>query len=73
VLDRLAVSDAEERSSLLVSLKKYRHAYSRDGSFSSRQLQESAIFFSSSSTGNVAAQKLNLEEMVNDTWVGRSK
>lgn len=73
VVDKLEVSDAEERSSLLLSLKKYRHAYSPDGKFSAQQLQETEIFFHSSSAGNASAQALRLETMVDDRWVGRSR
>lgn len=73
VLDKLEIKDEEERAALLLSLKKYRQAYSRDGSFSTRQLQETERFFASSSTGNAAAQNLRLEDMVNDTWAGRTK
>jgi NitT/TauT family transport system substrate-binding protein len=73
VVDKLEVSDADERTALLISLHKYRHAYSKDGSFSEHQLRETEKFFYSSSDGNPAAQALRLDDMVNDKWVGRTK
>ncbi|WP_165923034.1 ABC transporter substrate-binding protein [Sulfurirhabdus autotrophica] len=69
---KLEMSNADERSALLVSLKKYRHAYSIDGKFSTRQLKETEIFFQSSSEGDSNAQALRLETMVDDRWIGRS-
>jgi NitT/TauT family transport system substrate-binding protein len=73
LLDKLEVHDPEERASLLISLQKYRLAFSRDGALSRQQLRDTEIFFAASSTGNAAAQDLKLEQMVNDTWVGRTK
>lgn len=72
VVAMLEVSDADERKSLLLSLKKYRHAFSADGKFSTQQLQETEKFFQSSSAGNASAQSLRLENMVDDRWAGRS-
>jgi NitT/TauT family transport system substrate-binding protein len=73
VVGKLAVSDPEERSSLLISLKKYRHAFSPDGKFSTQQLKETERFFQSSNEGSPSAQALRLENMVDDRWVGRSR
>lgn len=72
VVDKLGVTEVDERNSLLLSLKKYRHAYSADGKFSTKQLKETEIFFHSSSNGDANAQALKLETMVNDKWAGRS-
>lgn len=69
----LGVSNAEERNSLLLALRKNRHAFSHDGKFSTRQLQETEKFFQSSSAGNENAQALRLESMVDDRWSGRSQ
>ena len=71
IVEKLGVDDVVERDALISSLKKYRHAYSIDGSFSDRQLKETEKFFHASNEGNPAAQALILEKMVNDKWVGR--
>ena len=73
VVDKLGVSDPAERKALLFSLKKYPNAYSRDGKFSTRQLQETEKFFHTSSEDNPSAQALVLETMVDDKWAGRSR
>jgi len=73
VVDRLGVSDPDERKALLFSLKKYPNAYSKDGRFFTRQLQETEKFFHVSSEGNPSAQALALETMVDDKWAGRSR
>jgi len=72
VVDRLKVTDREERASLLLALRKYPHAYSRDGRFSSSQLKETELFFRKTNEGNAAAQSLQIESIINDTWAGRS-
>jgi len=73
VVDKLGVSDPAERKALLFSLKKYPNAYSKDGKFSTRQLQETEKFFHTSSEDNPSAQALVLETMVDDKWAGRSR
>lgn len=73
IVAKLDVSDEAERMSLQLALDKYPQAYSKDGSFSQRQLEETAQFFRTSSAGNAAAQALRLRDMVNDTWAGTSK
>jgi len=66
IVDALGVTDAEERRSLLYSLKTYPDLYSKDGRFSTRQLAETERFFRTASGSD-----LRLEEMVIDTWAGR--
>ena len=73
VVDKLKVTDREERTSLLLALKKYPHAYSRDGMFSSSQLKETELFFHKTSEENAKAQSLAIESIVNDKWAGRRK
>lgn len=65
IVDALGVSDADERRSLVQSLKTYPNLYSKDGRFSTRQLAETETFFRTSS-GNAAPAG-----MVVDTWAGR--
>jgi NitT/TauT family transport system substrate-binding protein len=72
IVDKLNVGDAEERSSLLLALRKYPRAFSRDGRFSSSQLKETEIFFHKTSEGNAKAQSLKIESIINDKWVGRN-
>ena len=73
IVDVLGVTDGEERQSLLVTLKKYPHTFSKDGRFSTRQLQETELFFRTTNEGNPTAQALHIESMVNDRWAGRRK
>lgn len=68
VVDALSVQDAEERRALLHSLATYPRLYSRDGRFSTRQLEETETFFrATSGEGRVP----RLADMVVDTWAGR--
>lgn len=73
VVDKLNVTDPEERASLLLALSKYPHAFSRDGRFSSSQLKETELFFRNSNEGNAKAQNLQIESIINDQWAGRDK
>ncbi len=71
LVDKLKVTDPAERASLLLALRKYPHAFSRDGKFSGSQLKETEIFFRKTSEGNATAQSLQIEKFINDTWAGR--
>lgn len=71
VVDKLNVTDPDERASLLLALRKYPHAFSRDGKFSSKQLKQTEIFFNKTSGGNAKAQSLQIESIINDKWSGR--
>lgn len=73
VVDALGVSDQEERASLILSLKSYPKAFSRDGKFSAAQLKETNEFFHNDSDAPPAAKTLNVESMIDDRWVGKSK
>jgi NitT/TauT family transport system substrate-binding protein len=70
VIARLEVEDAEERASLLDALRNYPRAFSRDGSFSAAQLQETEYFFRATSSGDDRAQALQIKSMVDDRWMG---
>ncbi len=71
IVDVLAVTDAEERKALIASLQRYPRLYSKDGRFSSRQLQETETFFQTTSGNAASAHTLRLKDMVVDTWAGR--
>jgi NitT/TauT family transport system substrate-binding protein len=71
LVDALKVIEPEERASLLLALRKYPHAFSRDGRFSTSQLKETEIFFRKTSEGNARAQGIQIEDLINDTWAGR--
>jgi NitT/TauT family transport system substrate-binding protein len=71
LVNRLQIQDAQERESLLLALRKYPRAFSRDGKLSSRQLQATELFFHSTTKDNPQAQALRLEQMVQDQWAGR--
>ncbi|MDH3348023.1 MAG: hypothetical protein OEM02_07980, partial [Desulfobulbaceae bacterium] len=73
IADTIGVLDLEERESLVMALKKYPRAYSRDGKLSTAQLKETELFFHHGNQGDSSAQDLRLEEMVNDTWAGRKE
>jgi NitT/TauT family transport system substrate-binding protein len=68
----LGVSDAAERESLLLALRKYPRAFSKDGKFSTAQLQETERFFRTTSGGSPRAMALRLESLVEDRWAGRN-
>src|SRR5512135_385034 len=71
LVDKLKVTDPEERASLLLALRKYPHAFSRDGKFSRSQLKDTELFFRKTSEGNAKAQSVQIENFINDTWAGR--
>lgn len=71
IADALDIEDKEERASMISSLKKYPHLYSKDGRLSVKQLRETERFFRSTSEGNAAAQALKVESMVVDKWAGK--
>jgi NitT/TauT family transport system substrate-binding protein len=71
LVEALGIKDPEERSALLLALRKYPKSFSRDGSFSTAQLQETDLFFHSSLTEGAPGQSLTIEQMVNDRWAGR--
>jgi NitT/TauT family transport system substrate-binding protein len=71
IVDVLGVVDPEERNSLILSLKKYPRAFSREGRFSTAQLKETDQFFHSGLEVNDPGLTLSVESMVNDQWSGR--
>ena len=73
IVDKLKVTDPEERASLLRALRAYPRAYSRDGRFSASQLKETERFFRKTSEGDAQAQSREIESIIDDRWVGRSK
>lgn len=70
IVDALGVADADERRSLVYSLKTYPNLYSKDGRFSTAQLAETEKFFRASSS-DAGSAALRLDGMVVDTWAGR--
>ena len=73
IVGKLDFQDAAERKAMLEALRKYRHAYSRDGRLSARQLKETERFFRTTNEGNAAAQVLIIEHMVDARWSGRTQ
>ena len=71
VVATLGVTDADERSSLLLSLKRYPKAFSKDGRFSTAQLKETDVFFQSGVEKGFPGQNLSVESMLDDRWAGR--
>lgn len=69
--DKMGISDPDERQKLIAVLKKYPRQYSKDGSFSKRQLRETEIFFIDSQVGDAAAENFRIDSMIVDRWVGR--
>lgn len=72
IVARLEVKDADERRALVDALQRYRRAYSRDGKFSTAQLQETQHFFQVTSGDDPKAAALRIEQMVDDRWAGRT-
>lgn len=72
IVAQIDITDAAQKRFLLETLRKYPRQYSKDGKFSSRQLQDTELFFHESQSGNPAAQALQVESMVVDRWAGRS-
>ncbi|CAK0765574.1 NitT/TauT family transport system substrate-binding protein [Gammaproteobacteria bacterium] len=70
IVDALEITDPQEHDALVFSLKKYPNAFSRDGSFSNRQLQETDYFFHAGGEDNL--QSLLVNSMIDDHWVGRN-
>ncbi|MEN6628730.1 MAG: ABC transporter substrate-binding protein [Sulfuricella sp.] len=73
VVDALGVSDPEERNALLLSLKNYPRAFSRDGKFSAAQLKETNDFFHGDPDSSAAAKALKVESMIDARWAGQGK
>jgi NitT/TauT family transport system substrate-binding protein len=70
VVDKLKVTDPEERAALLLALHRYPHAYSRDGKFSDSQLRETELFFRNTNAGNAKALSLDIESIIDNKWSG---
>ncbi|MBF0561984.1 MAG: ABC transporter substrate-binding protein [Alphaproteobacteria bacterium] len=70
-MDALAVTDPKERTSLLLSLRNYPNAFSKDGKFSTAQLRDTDIFFHTGSGDDRRALAFGVESMINDKWAGR--
>jgi NitT/TauT family transport system substrate-binding protein len=69
--DKMGISEPDARDKLITVLKKYPRQYSKDGSFSKRQLRETEIFFIDSQVGDAAAESFRIDSMIIDRWVGR--
>jgi len=69
IVEKLAISDAEERNSLLSVLRIYPNLYSPDGRFSNRQLRDTEYFFTTANKNPKV--KIDLRTQIIDRWVGR--
>lgn len=69
-VNALGITDSDERQKLIAVLKKYPRQYSKDGSFSNRQLRETEIFFIDSQAGNPAAENFRIDTMIDSRWAG---
>lgn len=67
----MGITDPEERQKLIAVLNKYPRQYSKDGSFSTRQLRDTEIFFIDSQASDTQAKNFRIDAMINDHWVGR--
>lgn len=68
--DRLGITEPDARNRLVAVLKKFPRQYSKDGSFSRRQLRDTEIFFIDSQAGNPDAEHFRINSMIIDRWVG---
>lgn len=73
VVDVLGVTDPAERESLILSLRNYPMAFSKDGRFSTAQLKETDVFFRSGVEKGYPGKDLSVESMLDDRWAGRRK
>lgn len=73
VVAMAGIEDPQERRYMLATLRNYPRQYSIDGRFSSRQLQDTEVFFRQSQATNSAAQALRVESMILDRWAGRKE
>ncbi|MDP1606126.1 MAG: ABC transporter substrate-binding protein [Rhodocyclaceae bacterium] len=73
VVDALGVKDADERDAMILALKRYPKAFSRDGKFSTAQLNETDAFFQSGLEPGAPGWGLSIESMLVDRWTGRRK
>ncbi|MDH4134053.1 MAG: ABC transporter substrate-binding protein [Gammaproteobacteria bacterium] len=73
VVDRLGVTDRIERESLVQALRDYPRAFSKDGRFSTAQLEDTDRFFHSGNANNPKGLALRIESMTIDRWAGRGK
>jgi NitT/TauT family transport system substrate-binding protein len=71
IVEVMDIADPQEREAFLVSLRRYPNAFSRDAVFSNAQLVQTAQFFRITSQGDPRAQALDIESMIDDSWVGR--
>jgi NitT/TauT family transport system substrate-binding protein len=71
VAEAAKVTDPDERAALILALKKYPNAFSRDGKFKSAQLKETDLFFHSGAPKGSASETLSVESMLDDRWAGR--
>ena len=69
----LGVKEHDELDALLLSLRKYPSAFSRDGQFSTAQIKETDVFFHANLDNGTAGQSLSVEQMLDDRWAGRVK
>ncbi|MBF0125855.1 MAG: ABC transporter substrate-binding protein [Magnetococcales bacterium] len=70
LIEQLRITDAREREQILLCLKKYPRLFSKDGTFSRRQIEETNIFFHTSTPESTA---IRMEHLINDQWVGRKE
>ncbi|MEO5346937.1 MAG: ABC transporter substrate-binding protein [Magnetococcus sp. YQC-9] len=70
LVERLAITQPEQREPLLLCLKKYPRLFSRDGAFSNHQIEETNRFFHTSTPD---ASSIRMEELINDQWAGRKE
>ncbi|MEW6164401.1 MAG: ABC transporter substrate-binding protein [Pseudomonadota bacterium] len=71
VADVLGVKAGDERTALVLALKKYPKSFSHDGKFSTSQLKETDVFFHGSLEPGMPGKELSVENMLVDRWAGR--
>lgn len=71
IVEMAGIADPEEKRHFLAVLKKYPRQYSPDGKLSTRQLQQTELFFRESQSENPAARALSIGSMVDDRFAGR--
>ncbi|MBF0143580.1 MAG: ABC transporter substrate-binding protein [Magnetococcales bacterium] len=71
LVEKLAITDVDERRSLILALERYPAAFSPDGRFSTAQLRETALFFQSGNDRDLPNPVFELDSLIDDRWAGR--
>ncbi|MBF0164928.1 MAG: ABC transporter substrate-binding protein [Magnetococcales bacterium] len=70
VVERLGITNDEEKGLIQLCLRTYPRLFSRDGAFSNLQIKETNQFFHA---GGPETSAVRMEDLINDQWAGRKE